>query len=78
MVSIWINSCWGCLRPPWGGTLAHGALQDLQQGLLHALTAHIAGDGGVLTLAGDLIDLVDIDDADLCFLHIKVRCLDET
>ena len=48
-----------------------------EQGLLHALTAHVAGDGGILTLAGDLIDLVDIDDADLCFLHIKVRCLDE-
>ena len=21
VVSIWMNSCWGCLRPPWGGTL---------------------------------------------------------
>ena len=48
-----------------------------QQGLLHALTAHIAGDGGVLTLAGDLVDLVDIDNTDLCLLHIKIRCLDQ-
>ena len=57
--------------------IAHSALQNLQQGLLHALTAHIAGDGGVLTLAGDLVDLVDIDNTDLCLLHIKIRCLDQ-
>ena len=57
--------------------IAHSALQDLQQGLLHAFTAHIAGDGGVLALAGDLVDLVDIDDTDLGLLHIKIRCLDQ-
>ena len=61
MVSIWMNS----------------SLQDLQQGLLHAFTAHIAGDGGVLALAGDLVDLVDIDNTDLRLLHIKIRCLDQ-
>ena len=22
LVFTWMNSCWGCLRPPWGGTLA--------------------------------------------------------
>ena len=22
VVSIWMNSWWGCLRPPWGGTEA--------------------------------------------------------
>ena len=22
VVSTWMNSCWGYLRPPWGGTLA--------------------------------------------------------
>ena len=22
VVSTWMNSWWGCLRPPWGGTLA--------------------------------------------------------
>ena len=27
----------------------HSTFQNLQQSLLHALTAHIAGDGGVLT-----------------------------
>ena len=57
--------------------IAHSALQDLQQGLLHAFTAHIAGDGGVLALAGNLVDLVDIDNTDLRLLHIKIRCLDQ-
>ena len=31
----------------------------------------------VLALAGDLIDLVDVDDAVLCALNVIVRCLDE-
>ena len=33
------------------------ALQNLQQGLLHALAGHVPGDGGVLALPGDLVDL---------------------
>jgi hypothetical protein len=41
------------------------ALHDLQQRLLHALARHVAGDRGVVGLAGDLVDLVDIDDAAL-------------
>jgi len=44
-------SCCGCLRPPWGGTLAT-VLEDLEQRLLHAspdtsrvmLDSRIAGD----------------------------------
>ncbi len=43
--------------------VGHGAFQDLEQGLLHALAADVAGDGGVLVLAADLVDLVDVDDA---------------
>ncbi len=76
-VSIWMNSCWGCLRPPWGGTLDDRALQDLQQGLLHPLAADVPGDGGVFRLAGDLVDLVDVDDAALGPLHVEVRGLDQ-
>ena len=41
------------------------ALEDLEQGLLHALAADVAGDGGVVALAADLVDLVDVDDAAL-------------
>ena len=39
-----------------------GALQHLQQGLLHTFTGHIAGDRWVIGLPADLIDLIDIDD----------------
>ena len=53
------------------------ALQDLQQGLLHALARHVARDGGVLGLAGDLVDLVDVDDAALGPLDVVVRRLQE-
>ena len=57
--------------------IADRAFQDLQQRLLHALAAHIAGDGRILAFAGDLVDLIDIDDADLCLLHVKIRRLDQ-
>ena len=38
---------------------------------------HGAGDGGVLALAGDLIHLVDVDDAGLGTLHVEIRGLDQ-
>src|SRR5204862_2209075 len=40
-----------------------GAFHDLEQGLLHALARDVAGDRGVVGLAADLVDLVDVDDA---------------
>ena len=57
----------GCLR----------TFDDLQQSLLHPFTGYISGDGHILTLAGDLVDLVDIDDAFLGTLDIIVRGLDQ-
>ena len=53
------------LAPALRRHVGDGALQDLEQRLLHALAADVAGDRGVLALAGDLVDLVDIDDAAL-------------
>ena len=53
----------GVLAPPLGRHRGGGALQDLQQRLLHALAGDVAGDRRVLALAGDLVDLVDVDDA---------------
>jgi len=41
------------------------ALDDLQQRLLHALAGDVARNGGILALAGDLVDLVNVDDAAL-------------
>ena len=54
-----------------------GALDDLQKRLLHALAADVAGDGGVFALAGDLVDLVDVDDTPLGPLHVVVRRLEQ-
>ena len=49
-----------------------GALDDLQKRLLHALARHVARDGEVLGLAGDLVDLVDVDDSDFRARDIEV------
>ena len=68
----------GVLPSALGRNIGHRALQDLQQGLLHALAGHVPGDGGVLALPGDLIHLVDIDDAPLRQLHVVVGGLDQT
>ena len=53
------------------------ALEDLQQRLLHALTGDVAGDRRVLALAGDLVDLVDVDDPGLGLLDVEVGGLDQ-
>ena len=50
----------------------HRALKNLEQGLLYTLTRNIAGDGWVVALASNLVDLVDEDDASLGSLHIVV------
>ena len=55
--------------------VGHGSLHDLQQRLLHALAGNVTGNGGIFALAGDLIDLIHIDDAVLGPLHIEVRRL---
>ena len=54
------------------GDVCHRALENLQQRLLHALARDVAGDGRVLALAGDFVDLVDIDDAVLGQLHVEI------
>ena len=54
-----------------------GALEDLQQRLLHTLAGDVAGDRRVLALAGDLVDLVDVDDAGLGALDVVVGGLDQ-
>src|SRR3569833_421982 len=54
-----------------------GALQDLQQRLLNAFAGDVARDRGVLALAGDLVDLVDVDAAGLGLLDVVVGGLDQ-
>ena len=54
-----------------------GALEDLEQRLLDALARDVAGDRGVVGLAGDLVDLVDVDDPALGPGDVEVGRLDE-
>src|SRR5674536_116982 len=54
-----------------GRDARHGALQYLQQRLLHAFTGDVPGDARALALACYLVDLVDVDDAALGLLHVE-------
>ena len=60
-----------------GRNACHRALKNLKQRLLNALARNIAGDGEVLGLAGDLVDLVHVDNADLRALNIAIGGIDE-
>ena len=59
------------------GHVGNRALEDLEQRLLHALAAYVAGDGHVFALAGDLVDFVNIDDAALRRADIAVGRLNQ-
>ena len=52
-------------------------LHNLQKRLLDPLTRHITGDGGIVRLAGNLVDLVYVDDTALRALHVIVRGLQQ-
>ena len=53
------------------------ALQELEQRLLHALARDVADDRRVVGFAGNLVDLVDIDNTALHALGIVVRRLQQ-
>src|SRR5438552_12154099 len=65
------------LPPALGRHVGHRALEDLEQGLLDALARDVPCDRGVLGLARDLVDLVDIDDAALGPLDVVIRRLEQ-
>ncbi len=60
------------LPPSCGRDVRNRTFQDFQQCLLHTFTRNITGDRRVLTLAGDLVDLVDVDNPFLRTLHIII------
>ena len=66
------------LAPALRRHVGDGALEDLQERLLHALTGHVARDRRVLGLARDLVDLVDVHDAALGPLHVVVGRLQQS
>ena len=61
-----------------GRHVGHRTLHDLEQRLLHTLAGDVPRDGGIFALAGDLVDLVDIDDTALGQRHVIVRRLQQT
>ena len=77
LVSTRMYSCCGCLRPPCGGTLQTVPSRIFSKRLLHAFAGDIARDGDVLGLAGDLVDLVDVNDAALGALHVVIGVLQQ-
>ena len=67
----------GVLAPALRGHRRGRPLEDLQQRLLDALAGDVAGDRRVVGLAGDLVDLVDVDDPCLGLLDVEVGRLDQ-
>ena len=67
----------GMLAAAGGRNACHRTFKNLKQRLLNALARNIAGDGEVLGLAGDLVDLVHVDNADLRALNIAIGGIDE-
>src|SRR5262249_28086440 len=59
------------------GNVGHRAFENLEQRLLDALARDVAGDGGILVLAADLVDLVDIDDALLALFDVAAGRLQQ-
>ena len=50
-----------------------GALENLQQRLLNTFPGYVTRDRRVLSLARDLVNLVDVNDPALGALHVEVR-----
>ena len=57
--------------------VAGAAFENFQQRLLHAFARNIARDADVVGLAADLVDFVDVNDADLGALHVVIGILEQ-
>ena len=58
-----------------GRNIAGAAFENFQQRLLHAFARNVARDRAIVGLAADLVDLVDVNDADLGTFHIVIGIL---
>ena len=54
------------------------SFEQFQKSLLHTLATHVTRDGRVVALAGDLIDLIDENNASLSGLNVVVGRLQQT
>ena len=77
VVSTWMNSCCGCLRPPWGGTLATVPSRIFSSACCTPSPETSRVMDGFSRLARDLVDLVDVDDAALGPLDVVVGGLQQ-
>ena len=66
------------LAPTLGRHIHVGALQQFEQSLLHTFATHVAGDGGIVTLTGNLVNLINKDDAPLGCCHVVVSHLQQS
>src|SRR5207302_10970075 len=57
--------------------VADRSFEHLEERLLHAFAADVAGDADVLARLGDLIDLIDVDDAALGRLDVEIGGVQE-
>ena len=53
------------------------AFQQLQHGLLDTFTRHIAGNAGIVALAGNLVNLINENDASFRSLHVVIGGLQQ-
>ena len=60
------------LAPALRRHVRYRALENLQQGLLHAFTGDVPGNRWVLVLAPDFIDFINIDNAGLRSGHVAI------
>ena len=77
VVSMVRNSWCGCLRPPCGGTEAIVPSRIFRSACCTPSPDTSLRDRRVVGLAGDLVDLVDVDDPRLRLLDVEVGGLDQ-
>src|SRR6185437_11276713 len=65
------------LAPALRRHVGHSALEDFQEGLLHAFAGNIAGDGRVFVLLGNFINFVYVYDSLLGLLDVSIGRLQE-
>ena len=65
------------LSAPLRRDVGNGSLQNFQQGLLHSFARNVPSDGRIFAFTGNLINFVDIDNAALRFLYVKIGRLNQ-
>ena len=67
----------GMLAASLGRHVDDASFEEFEHALLHALTADVARDGGVVALAGYLVYLVDEDNAALGGFDVEIGHLEQ-